>query len=186
MQCEATSRIRCAPRSRSASGARNIATRGTDHNGHLELDLAKAIPYDAAKKAVMVQVIVAGKVVGELDIEPILDAQEEMRREQEAAAWQQVDLRRCDTAPSTDAQACESVRAFLRRFPDGLHAEEARAVLQARERRQDKVIAGDEEVLINSTEKADACSDRCIKRCAAEGKGPKHPCVGICESKECK
>lgn len=206
VQCEASSRpVRTSVVLR--VGARNLATRGTDQNGHLELDLAKAIPYDVAKKAVMVQVIVAGKVVGELDIEPILDAQEEMRREQEAQAWQQVDKERCATAPPTDGVACAGVRTFLNRFPEGMYAEEARALLQARERQQDKVIASDPDGGDTQTPpepsgvpnpdgefdaarqeakklEKKACRAACTKTCTGKGKGM--ACINACVKEVCQ
>jgi hypothetical protein len=202
VQCEASSRpVRTSVVLR--VGARNLTTRGTDNNGHLELDLAKAIPYDVAKKAVMVQVIVAGKVVGELDIEPILDAQEEIRREQEVQVWKSVDKEKCANAPPSDKQACTSVRSFLSRFPDGMFAEEAREILRNHERGQDKVIAEDpdakekEEAVVPVPEKKEdfgkakddakklqrrACQAACAKNCRQKGT----KCLQACVKEVCK
>jgi hypothetical protein len=56
-------------------GGHRLMTPGTDADGHLEIDLAKAIPPEIAERAVTVKVIVSGKVVGELDVQPILDEQ---------------------------------------------------------------------------------------------------------------
>ncbi len=195
-------------------GGQNITTPGTDHNGHLELDLAKAIPYSVARKAVLVQVIVAGKVVGELDIEPILDAQEEMRREQEAHAWQNVDQERCMGGGSADPMACASVRTFLTRFPEGLHASEARDLLRKHERRQGNIIAEDPDgkpappegnVVPEAEPKADAvkpeddfrsaaeqarklqekaCRGNCLRSCGRSGKGK--ACVNACVEEVCQ
>lgn len=205
VQCDAESRpVRTSVVLR--VGAHNLTTKGTDHNGHLELDLAKAIPHDIAKKAVMVQVIVAGKVVGELDIEPILDAQIEMQREQEAQVWQTVDRQRCSAAPADDTQACASVRAFLTRFPDGIHAAEAQSLLQQRERSQDKVIAADPEAPdgeeIAAPEESNefagakdeakklqqkACRGACLKSCSSKSKGAKAAeCVQACVKEVCQ
>lgn len=197
VQCEASSNpVRTSVVLR--VGASNLATPGTDHNGHLEIDLAKAIPHDIAKSAVIVQVIVAGKVVGELDIEPILDAQQEMRREQDAQVWDTVDKERCVAASVDDAQACASVRAYLTRFPKGQHAEEAQAVLQQHERKQDKVIATDESEPVETENTSEfegakneakklqhkACQAACAKDCTSKAKG--NSCIQVCVKEVCQ
>jgi hypothetical protein len=183
-------------------GATHLSTPGTNHEGRLELDLARAIPHDVAKRAVSVQVIVAGRVVGELDIEPILDAQEEMMREDEAKSWKQVDRTRCVSAPLEDTAACESVQAFLNRFPEGLHSNEARDLLSARAKRSDKVIASDDEgAALAAPEPApfdaaaeearklqqQSCKNACVKSCQKTNKGGKPgECVEACVKEVCQ
>jgi hypothetical protein len=183
-------------------GSTHLSTPGTDHNGRLELDLARAIPHDVAKTAVSVQVIVAGRVVGELDIEPILDAQEEISREDEAASWQQVDRNRCLTASMDDVQACDSVQAFLNRFPEGMHAPEARELLAARAKRSEHVIAtGDDDTdeappppqpYDAAAEEArklqqQSCKNACVKSCQKTNKGGKPAeCVAACVTEVCQ
>src|SRR5690606_2811414 len=111
-------------------GGQRLPTPGTDAEGHLELDLAEAIPPEVAARAVTVKVIVSGKVVGELDIQPILDKQRQRARDQQEEAWLKADPEGCRTA--TEAEACLGVRTYLLRHPDGPHADEARAILEAR------------------------------------------------------
>lgn len=97
-------------------GGHRLMTPGTDADGHLEIDLAKTIPPEVAERAVTVKVIVSGKVVGELDIEPILDAQRRAAgddggggRDEPTIATEPLDDRTreaIDKAREARAQAC--------------------------------------------------------------------------------
>lgn len=77
--CEGAATPVSAPVVLEVSGT-SVRTDGTSSHGTLALDLASAIPPELANDAVSVRVIVAGKLIGELDIEPILD--EQARRQQ--------------------------------------------------------------------------------------------------------
>ncbi len=182
-------------------GARNLSTQGTDHNGYLELDLAKAIPHEVAKKAVSVEVIVAGKVVGELDIGPILDAQIEAQRAEDEAVWQTVESATCRQPGAADSNACASVRSYLNRFPDGAHAQEAAAILEQHDKKSTNVIAEDPEAATDAPPPSEfegvkndlertqrqTCRAACVKNCASKGPGGKAAeCVQGCVKEVCQ
>jgi hypothetical protein len=117
-------------------GAHRLATAGTDADGHLELDLADAIPREVAERAVSVKVIVSGKVVGEIDIQPILDEQRRRAAHHGEQSWLEAEPDRCRRG--TDDEACLGVRRYLLHYPDGPHADEAHALLHAHALRQEQ------------------------------------------------
>ena len=57
-------------------GGANLATPGTDRDGLMRLDLARAIRPELVRRAVVIQVIVADRVVAEIDPRPIAEAQQ--------------------------------------------------------------------------------------------------------------
>ena len=128
--CEGTPAPVRAPVVLRVAGA-DVHTQGTDDAGLIEIDLARTIPHELAQRATTVQVLVAGRMVGELNIAPILDLQREQERAAEAEAWRRAEPERCRQAPE-DRQACLGVELFLEQFPDGLYADEARELLQRR------------------------------------------------------
>jgi hypothetical protein len=174
----------------------------TNGNGHLEIDLAASIPRDLAKRAVSIEVLVAGQVVGELDIAPVLDAQRELDRKRESETWQQLDREGCRRAPPDDPNACAMVESYLAEFPDGLHANEARQLLTQRQQ-HGPVIATDEppeeidpamqQVVDQAAEQlkkdqAEACKKTCLKTCAKSEKPGKRAvaCVDTCQKELCQ
>lgn len=56
-------------------GGANLATPGTDRDGLMRLDLARALPPELVRRAVVIQVIVGEQVVAEIDPRPIAEAQ---------------------------------------------------------------------------------------------------------------
>jgi hypothetical protein len=172
-----------------------IYSSATNPNGHLEVELTDVVPRDLAKRAVSIEVLVAGQVVGELDIAPVLDAQRERDRRRESEVWRDIDREACRRAPPDDVEACMPIESYLSEFPDGLHAEEARAILSARQQKG-PVIATDEpkvdpEIEKLRKEQAQACERLCQKNCLGKtGKGPKHPdsvaCVDTCLGEVCQ
>jgi hypothetical protein len=138
-------------------GGHRLMTPGTDAEGHLEIDLAKVIPPEIAERAVTVKVIVSGKVVGELDVQPILDEQRRRGLESEQAT----PFSRPSVAPTgPDAPVIASE-------PEELDEKTRGAIDKAREA------------------KARACRGECERGCADDARGPRHPvtlrCVETCE-----
>lgn len=164
------------------AGSERIATPGTDEQGHLELDLARAISPDVAERAVTVRVIVSGKIVGELDIQPIVDKQRQLERDAEEETWLEANPERCRA--SSEAEACLGVRTYLLKFPDGAHAEEARQLLEARAADDEKAVIATEPVDTKTQQAIDraraardrACAAECQRNCARDA-----ACAASCE-----
>lgn len=114
------------------AGAQVVPTPGTGADGTLTLDVADAVSREVAEQAVVVEVVVADQVVGELDVGPILEVHRRRARERDAEAWSQIDPQRCAEAPPEDATSCRALESYLVRFPDGAHAAEAKAILDER------------------------------------------------------
>lgn len=57
-------------------GGANLGTPGTDRDGLMRLDLARAIRPELVRRAVVIQVIVGDRVVAEIDPRPIAEAQQ--------------------------------------------------------------------------------------------------------------
>jgi hypothetical protein len=93
----------------------------TDANGKLVVDLSAVLPetpkFPSAKHAPLVA---EGEKVGSVDLPAVLVARE-------AEVWKRLDVAAC--RQPTNSRACVPIEAFLKVYPDGAHATEARKLL---------------------------------------------------------
>lgn len=102
-------------------GSGPVSLGHTDEHGKLTVQLDKALPGDAPVAATgEAAVLVAGAKAGTLSLAPLHSALER-------AAWKGLYQEGCTNPHSVDA--CKSVKDFLRRFPEGKHANEAKQLL---------------------------------------------------------
>lgn len=129
--------VRCAGPSRPKSvavqlrvGGQTIYSGRTQSNGLFQLDLT-TLPTNKLRSAISLEVLVAGQTVGEIDLLPVLERQEEKLREADEELWQRVSQAPCERigggpGGGADDGGCRSRRLYLQRFPNGLHAQQAR------------------------------------------------------------
>lgn len=104
----------------------------TDDGGKLTVKL-EGLLRDRTLTGEKAPVLVGGKRAGEISLAPL-------RLALEGAAWKDLYKEGCASPRSLDA--CDAVEGFLRRFPDGKHAQDARVLLAeaapALQRRRDE------------------------------------------------
>lgn len=102
-------------------GAR-VALGQTGADGRAELDLAPRVPPAAIEGAPLrVDLRVGGRPVGQVDLAPVRHAHQE-------DAWRFAGAMRC--AAPEEPDDCDGVAEYLRRYPEGPHADEARRTLE--------------------------------------------------------
>jgi hypothetical protein len=152
-----------------------VANLSTDPEGRLEIDLAETVPFDDSEAAKVATLVVAGRPVGTIDLAPVRDRQRARVAEQqrdEERMWEQSDHERC--RKNRGPVACEPVRRFLEAFPSGVHAEEARRLLEADAGATIATDPQSQQGCVQVCERAcpndPGCRNTCVER-ACSGKG---------------
>jgi hypothetical protein len=150
-----------------------VWTSTTNPDGKLHIDLARVVPRALVDQHATARVLIVGEQVAEVDMETIRAAQSDLELEREEQVWGGVDVDRCRRAAPGDAQSCRGVEAFLQMFPDGVHADEARRLLEGRSR--GPVIARDPIEAART-----ACQRTCLDTCSGDA-----ACASDCAAKAC-
>lgn len=102
----------------------------TDATGALHVDLATAIPASVGgsqRVPPTMRLFISGRLVGKVDMASVIEARRVMANQGEDEAWQSIDSGACRSR--RDPAACQQVKSFLMRFPDGARAREALRIL---------------------------------------------------------
>lgn len=96
----------------------------TGDDGRLEVDLASVLPDDFDWTTRRLEVLVETQAVGEVDLAATFALRE-------AAAWDTLPIASCKNPK--ESTSCDPVREFLKKYPDGAHTAEAKALLEEME-----------------------------------------------------
>lgn len=170
----------------------------TDDRGGLTVDLVSVVPpsvFRSADPPDTLEVWVDQTRVGPADLREVSAAQASEARAREEDAWRGLNLERCQR--DQDAVACAAIEAFLRMFPNGVHAADAYKVLEAAAGRktspqvavspEDAARAAAAVAAANAAREAaeKAAKDACQKKCAQSCKKDA-ACAKICVEEACQ
>ena len=158
----------------------------TDPTGKLTVDLADVLPADVLREAGQprsMQVVVGGRVVGLVDLVPVLLAIADRDRVAEDELWRQAGADACRQQHSEES--CAGVRAYLLNLPHGRYATEAEELVKLPPKKA--VIAvepgqGPPSPAIDEARKAvkRQCEQSCARSCKK-----KADCVSGCLAEVC-
>jgi hypothetical protein len=158
----------------------------TDPAGRLTVDLADVLPSETLHQAGQprsMQVVVGGRVIGLVDLVPVLLAMADRDRVAEDELWRQAGADACRQQPSEES--CAGVRAYLLNLPHGRYAAEAEELLKVPPKKA--VIAvepgqGPPRPAIDEARKAvkRQCEQSCTRSCKK-----KADCVTACIAEIC-
>jgi hypothetical protein len=103
----------------------------TDSSGQLTVDLAQALPAETLHAAGLprsMEVLVGGRMVGLVDLNPVLLAMDDRSRAEDDQAWRAANPDGC-RALRTEEE-CAGVRDYLGAYPTGRYADEAQLLLK--------------------------------------------------------
>ena len=170
----------------------------TDNAGVLAADLVQVVPpriFESTPSPMSMEVLIDGAVVGTVSLAGVGEIQVRDRYQLDAAAWSEVDVIACRSA-SPERPACDAVRAYMQRFPNGERRDEARKLLHASTRSGSIQVAISPEDIAKAeaakkaaaeaTEAAkksaaDACRKKCEASCKKDG-----ACTTICVAEACR
>jgi len=194
--------VRCSGPSRPKSvavqlrvGGQGIYSGRTNAQGLFQLDLT-TLDRKRLANAITIEILVAGQTVGEIDAHPVLERQEDKRRQVEEQAWSRISQQPCERVSGGPAgpedPGCRGLRQYLQRYPNGIHAEEARRRLGAAQRmNRDLEIAGQQ--VDPATERAieqakrireahlATCRKQCERTCRDD-----QTCIDLCVEDGCQ
>lgn len=170
----------------------------TDASGLFTADLVAVVPsriFESTRPPSSMEVLIDGSVVGKASLEGVAAIQTRTRREMDAGAWSEVDVIACRSA-SPDHPACDEVRAYVLKFPNGEHIVEARKLLDPSTRPSGVQVAASPEDIAKAeaARKAaeaaaeaarKAAAEACRKKCEAACKKDA-TCTNICAEDACQ
>ncbi len=170
----------------------------TDDAGVFAADLVQVVPsriFESSRPPASMEVLIGSAVVGTASLARVAEIQVRDRHLLDAAAWSEVDVIACRSA-SPDRPACDAVRAYMQRFPNGERRDEARQLLDPSTRSGSIQVAASPEDLAKAEAAkkaaadatdaakkaaADACRKKCEASCKKEG-----ACTTICVAEACR
>jgi hypothetical protein len=173
----------------------------TDASGLFSADLVAVVPsriFESTRPPASMEVVIEGTPAGSVSLAGVEEIQRKDRRENDAKAWSQVDVIACRSA-SPDHPSCNAVRAYMQRFPNGEHREEARKLLDPSTRSQSVQVAASPEDIAKAeaarkkaaadaeaAKKAQAAAGEAARKAAADAeKAAAEACRKKCEA-SCK
>lgn len=164
----------------------------TDASGNLNVDLSNAIPAPESIGRALpdrMSLQIAGHPIGVVSLATPLAVRRARQNQGEDALWQSIDISACRTRQ--DPTACQQIKSYLMRFPDGAHARDALRILDPSQAGGAQIAASPEDIAKQeAAQKAAAEALEKAKKAAQEAleaqqKAAQEACRKKCES-SCK
>lgn len=181
----------------------------TDAAGSFKADLVLVVPsriFESSNPPASMEVLIDKTLVGKASLAGIDEKQGRDFRERDEGAWSEVDVIACRSA-SPDHPACNEVRAYVLKFPNGAHIQEARKLLdpstrpsaiqvavspediakaEAAKKAAEAAAAAAAKKAADAAEAArKAAAEACLKKCEASCK-KEATCSKICVEEACQ